>query len=122
MVRTFFALLLMLSPPSKAVDIPVKPNKCLVIYYLDGLAYDAFALQVDNMRAQLISKKIALIDLRHWQSEPPFQHLSGRNRRLLRQQLGIEANVSQAVLLDRKGQIRHYKGTIDLIDFLFACR
>lgn len=123
MVRWLFVCFYLISYQSSAFQHYLTKNKCVVVYYLEGPAYASFSLQVDAMQAQLQQQNIALVDLRHWRASAPHIPLSGRERRMLRQQLNIEHRVSQAVLLSRKKQApEHFKGTVDLIDFLLACK
>jgi len=112
----------MLSFFNEARALPIRTDNCLVIFYLDGPAYDAFELQVNKMRPQLDKLKINLIDLRHWQSTEPYKDLSGYDRRQIRKHFDMQHDVSQAVLLRPKHPAQHFKGTVDLIDFLLACQ
>lgn len=123
MVRWLLICFYLISYQSSAFQHYLTTHKCVIVYYLDGPAYAGFSLQVDAMQAQLQQQNIALVDLRHWRSTKPHIALSGRERRRLRQQLNIQHRVSHAVLLSRKKQNpEHFKGTVDLIDFLLACK
>lgn len=98
-------------------------SRCVILFSLSGLPDIQFQQQIENLNAQLIRKKIGLIDLHRWLQSPPFIQVSGRQKKQLRQHYEIDYDRSIALLLDsNKNEIFRKHDMVDLVDLIIGCR
>lgn len=117
----FFSLFVACSAHSAFFAAP--QSQCTFVYSLQGPAYHAFQEQIRGLQPALARKRIRLLDLQKWNSQLPHLSLSGRERRLLRDQYQLKGNQSQALLIDHNHpeKLHYYRGSVDLVDALLNC-
>lgn len=109
--------------PTSAQEAQFERFRCNIVFALDGLAYQSFSAEVEQLAPHLIRKNISLIDLNHWQEGALFQNISGRQRAKLRVLLELPRGINQAVLVNKKGRIMtRHRGSANLIDMLLVCQ
>lgn len=106
--------------PLKAAN--TNAPSCLLIYSLQRSALDYVVEEAQQLNAELKRHNIALIDLNNWFQQAPYIAMSGREKRLLREQYQLPANQNQLIVIDDKGrELARFTGSVTLVSALLSC-
>lgn len=121
-IYTLIVGLLSFSPVTPAENFSNYQHRCVVIYALDKGANTIFQSQVNALAQHIQQKRIALLDLNHWQSLSPHMDISGRQRTLLRRHYAIPADKNTAVVIDSTGrELTRATTSVELVELIMQC-
>lgn len=114
--------LALFTPMAKSQNRLATENKCVLIYALDGSAYDIFQSQINALTTHLKQRNIALVDLNHWQQDKRHLNISGRQRALLRGYYDIPRDQPMAVVVSNEGKLlTRSKTSVELVELILGC-
>ncbi|TDF38276.1 hypothetical protein EYS14_11335 [Alteromonadaceae bacterium M269] len=118
-----FTLILLKSFDSDASpDLFGNSQNCQILFSLDNGSQIVFEQQAQVLAPYISRLNIELFDLNKPHSEQPFQTISGRKRRQMKQWLGWVNGESRAIVRYEQAIVFESSGNLDLTLLLETCQ